>query len=164
MHFLLDMKNSRFAVVAVAFFTLLAGCAGINRQERKILVQHQVSPVVYDRMMQREILTLGDIIELSQRQVPPPLIIRYLYSTRAIYSLDKAGLARLNAAKVSREVLDYLLQTPDLFALRAYPAPYPYYEDGRPWYPYGAYYPYYPYPHIYGSSSVIITSGRCYRR
>ena len=150
----------RFPIIASVFALLfLAGCAAINRSEQNTLIQHNVSPVVSDRMVRGEVLTLSDIIELSRREVPPKLIIRYLYSTRAVYALDKQSLARLNQAKVCKEVMDYLLDTPSLFAPQYYPRPY---YDGPPWYP--AYYPYDPYypwgPHFYGGSSVIIMGGR----
>ena len=81
------------------------------------------------------------------------MIVHYLYSTRAIYSLDKQSLARLNQAKVRQEVLDYLLDTPSLFAPRPYVGGY----DG---YPYYGYYPYQPYPYYYGPSAVVVVGGR----
>jgi len=118
---------------------LLAGCAGIDRTERAALTQRNVSPTVYDRMMRRELLSIGDIAELSQRQVPPEVIIRYLRSSRAVYFLDKDALARLHQAKVHTAVLDYMLSTPSYYVP---PAPCYY---GAPGYPYG----YYPAPTVY---------------
>ncbi len=151
----------QFPIIASTIAVLfLAGCAAINRSEKTTLIQHNVSPVVCDRMVRGEILTLNDIIELSRREVPPKLIIRYLYSTRAIYALDKPSLARLNQAKVCKEVTDYLLDTPSLFTPQYYTRPY---YDAAPVYPaYYPYDPYYPYgPRFYGGSSVIIMGGRC---
>ena len=155
------MKCSHF-IVSICALGLLAGCAAINRSERNTLVQHNVSPVICDRMVHGEALTLSDIIELSQRQVPSRLIIHYLYSTRAVYSLDKQALARLNQAKVCQEVTDYLLETPALFAPRFCPGPY---YDGRAWYPYDAYYPCYPYygPRFYAGPSVVVVGARWHR-
>ncbi|MDD5351184.1 MAG: hypothetical protein PHQ12_13315 [Chthoniobacteraceae bacterium] len=146
-----------FLACLLALF-VFAGCASIDRNERKTLIAHSVSPAVYDRMMHGDVLSLSDIIELSQRQVPPPLMIRYLYSTRAIYSLDKPAMARLNQAKVSQDVINYLLDTPSLFGPRPYPGPY---YAPRPYYPYGAYYPYSPY--YYGPTSVVVVGGRWHR-
>ena len=145
-----------FLTSLLALF-VFAGCASIDRTERNTLAAHNVSPVIYDKMMHGEVLVLNDIIELSQRQVPPPLIIRYLYSTQAIYSLDKPALARLNQGKVGQEVINYLLETPSLFGPRPYPGPY---YGPRPWYPYGAYDPYYPY---YYGPSVVVVGGRWHR-
>ncbi len=136
---------------------VFAGCASINRNERQTLAVHNVSPVVYDKMMHGAVLSLDDIMELSQRQVPPPLIIHYLSSTRAIYNLDKPALARLNRCKVSQDVVDYLLETPSLFGPRAYP--YAYYGP-RPYYPYD----YYPYPYYYGPTSVVVVGGGRWHR
>jgi len=154
------MKWSHF-IASLCALGLLAGCAAINRSERNTLVQHNVSPVVCDRMVHGEVLTLSDIIDLSQRQVPPQLIVRYLYSTRAVYPLDKQALARLNQAKVCQEVTDYLLETPALFAPRFCPGPY---YGGRAWYPYDAYYPCYPYgPGFYAGPSVVVVGARWHR-
>lgn len=110
-------------------------------------------------MMRGEVLAISDIIELSNRQVPSPMVIRYLYSTRAVYSLDKQALARLNQAKVSQDVLDYLLDTPSLFGPRPYVGGY---YEARPWYPYDGYYPYYPY--YYGPRTVVVVGGRWHHR
>jgi len=151
------MKLSHLITGSLAL-VLFSGCAAIDRQERNTLITHNVSPVVYDRMLHGEVLTLSDIIELSRRQVPSPLIIRYLASTRAIYTLDKQALARLNEARVSKDVVNYLLETPTIYAPRYYARPY--YYDGGPWYPYDGYYPYRPYPAVYGSSVIVVGGGR----
>ena len=153
------MKQLYFIAAACAV-VLLAGCAAINRAEQKTLVQHNVSPAVCERMVQGDVLSLSDIIELSRKDVSARFIVHYLYSTRAIYSLDKQALARLNEAKVCTEVIDYLLETPSRFAPRYYPGPY--YVAPAPWYPYDAYYP--CGPRFYGSSTVIIENSRCRRR
>jgi hypothetical protein len=147
-----------FFLTSLLALFVFAGCASIDRNERLTLTSHNVSPVIYDKMMHGEVLALGDIIELSQRQVPPPLIIHYLYSTRAIYSLDKPGLALLNQGKVCQEVINYLVETPSIFGPRPYPGPC---YGARPWYPYDAYYPDYPY--YYGPAPVVVVGGRWHR-
>lgn len=153
---MLSMKATHL-ITSLLALALFAGCAAIDRQAQNTLVQHNVSPVVYNRMLQGDALSVDDIIELSRRQVPADMIIRYLRSTCAVYMLDKQSLSRLKQAKVCQEVIDYLLETPRLFAPRFYPRPY---YDCRPWYPYEAYYPYYPYyPQVYGTS-VIVVGGR----
>ncbi|MCX6967553.1 MAG: hypothetical protein NTZ46_07195 [Verrucomicrobia bacterium] len=154
----------KFPMVLSILALFLAGCAAINRSERNTLIQHNVSPVVSDRMVRGEVLTLSDIIELSRRDIPPQLIIHYLYSTHAIYDLDKPSIARLKEGKVCKEVTDYLLETPSLFAPRFAPGPF---YGGPAWYPWG-YYPYDAYygygPRFYGGSSVVIVGGRSHHR
>lgn len=151
--------KSPHLVISLLALVFLAGCASISRTERNTLIQHNVSSSVCDRMVRGNPLSLSDIIELSQRQVPDSIIVNYLDSTRVVYSLDKQSLTRLRQGKVSQGVINFLLDTPSLFAPR-------YVDYGpRPWYPYPAYYPYGPYygpcyPQIYGGSSVIITGGR----
>jgi len=93
----------------------LSGCAWLDRGERQTLAAHNVSAPVVEKMMRGNPLPLAAVVELSQRQVPPDLIIRYLHSTGAVYNLDKPLIARLEKEKVSREVIHYLLATPFLF-------------------------------------------------
>lgn len=154
--------KTRFCAAGLVSLMLFVGCASIDRSERTMLLQHHVSPSVYDKMMHGEVLTLSDIVELSQRQVPSSLMIRYLDSTRAIYTLDKSAMARLKGAKVCQEVIDYLVDTPARFAPRPV-----FYR--RPYYVYDDYYPYYapsyaPYPYYYGPTSVIVVGGRWHHR
>ena len=152
------MKRLRLIFVPLVAVALLAGCAHLSRPERNTLVQHCVPPSLTDRMVRGDVLTLSDIIELSQRNVPSRLIINYLYSTRAVYCLDKPGMARLNKAKVPQEVINYLLDTPNLFGPRPYAPRYyagPYYEP-YPWY--GPYWgPYWGGP--YYGTTVVVRSG-----
>ncbi len=148
------MKPIRL-IAPVLALALLVGCAHISRTERNTLVAHNVNPAVYDRMVRGDILTLSDIIELSQRNVPPQLIINYLYSTRAIYVLDKPALTRLNQARVSQELIGYLSQTESMFGPRVYS---PRYYGPAPYY-YDPYYPWRPYPYYYGPSGVVVIRG-----
>lgn len=138
-----------------SIIVLFAGCAGIDRQERRVLVQQNVSPVVYDRMMKGDPLSLSDVIELSRRQVPPGMVIRYLYSTRMVYTLDKNTLRRLREGGVNEEVVKYLQDTPEIFA----PVPRYYVE---PAYAPGPYYYGYPYRY-YVPPPVIYVGGRWHR-
>jgi len=129
------MKHPLPSLLCLLALLLLAGCSSLDRNERRILRAHDVSPVVFDKMSRWQGLSLDDIIELSQRQVPTQLITHYLYSTRVIYTLDKPTLARLQKAKVSQEVITYLLGTPYFFGPKSPANDY--------WYPYYDPYPFY---------------------
>jgi len=114
----------------------VAGCATLNRTDRYYLQDHSVPPVLYTHMLHGEPLSLGEIATLSQHHVSAGFIIHYLNDTGAVYRLSTDDVMRLRQEGVSREVIDYLLDTPSLYA----PRPYVY---GGPWYPadfyYGAY-------------------------
>ena len=144
------MKWLRFlpAVVAIG---LLAGCSTLTQNDRYMLQSHHVSPGLYTRMVDDDPLSLGDIIELSQKGVPADFIIHYIWDTRAVYRLSSNDVARLRKAGVSQRVIDYLLSVP-----RGYAQPYSY-----P-YPSGAYYPYPYYPYPYGYGPTVIVGGGYY--
>lgn len=144
-------------ISAVIVFGLLTGCATLNQSDSYLLQEHHVSPALYDRMNYKEYLTLSDIIELSQRQLPPKFIVHYLWSTYGVYHLSIGDVSRLRKAGVGKEVIDYLKTTESMYAPRRYP----YYP--RPAYPYDPYYdpyPYYPYGYYgYGYPTVIVGGG-----
>ena len=143
------MKKIFLMFLMVAGLLAFSGCATLNPYDRGLLVQHHVSNSLYQRMLHGEPLALEDVIELSRRQLPAGFIIHYLSSTRSAYHLSSGDVARLRKAGVSKEVVDYLLDTPALYAPRPYYYPYP---------------PYYPYdPYYYGGSSVIVGGGYWHR-
>lgn len=77
-------------------------------------------------------LEMADIIELTRRGLPPDFILRYLRSTGRVYSLSSLDVVKLRDAGVRPAVIDYMLSTPRLYAVR--------YVD--PWWGYEPYYYY----------------------
>jgi hypothetical protein len=141
------MKYRRLLVLCLLPL-LLAGCATVNRQDRTVLQSHNVPDDVYQKMMYGDPLSPGDIVVLSQRAVPPGLIIHYLKVTDGVYRLHKRDVDRLRAQGVNDEVIAYMLSTwrydgPGPYA--GYPPPPPY---AYPYYPYGYYDGYYGGPAI----------------
>jgi hypothetical protein len=132
---------------------LLAGCETVNRQDRAVLRAHDVPQDVFDKMLYGDPLSLADVIELSQRAVPPGLIIHYMDETDTAYRLRKPDVEHLRAAGVSQQVISYMLSTSAPYGPVAY----------GPAYPYGAGYPYgyYPYDYYYGPyfGPVVVLGG-----
>jgi len=142
-----------FAALAIGFFT---GCATLSQSDSYLLQEHHVSPALYERMSHKDFLAFSDIIELSQRQLPPSFIIHYLWSIQAVYHLSGSDVSRLKKAGVSKEVIDYMLGTAAVYAPRGYyyARPYgdPYYAAPYPYgYGYGGY--------GYGYPTVIVGGG-----
>ena len=108
------MKTSLLPWAAAALF--LAGCATLSDPERNVLRQHRVSAQLYAKMEHRERISLPDVMELSEKRVPPPFILSYLRSTYAVYRLTSDDVIVLRNAGVNRQVIDYLLATPTIFA------------------------------------------------
>jgi hypothetical protein len=120
---------------------LLAGCETLGQRDRTVLRAHNVPPDVYDRMLYGDPLSLEDVIALSQRDVPPGLIIHYMDETEAVYRLRKADAKHLEASGVDPAVVSYMLSTAPPYgpyAPVAYGAAYPPYA--YPYYAYGYYY------------------------
>jgi hypothetical protein len=110
----------------------LAGCATLSDQERAELRRHRVSPALYETMTRDRVLTLAEIVELSRKRVPDNLIVHYIEETESVYTLRTDDVTRLRRAGVSKTVIDYLLQTPALYATRLVPFAYPYPEYTSP--------------------------------
>jgi hypothetical protein len=150
------MKSRRFLLL-ILIPLVLAACQTVNRQDRAVLRAHNVPEDVYAKMVNGEPLSPDDVITLSQRRVPPGLIIHYIDGTDTAYRLRKADVERLRTAGVSDEVISYMLSTS---------APYeraPYQVGSAPPYPYP--YPYYPYDY-YGApyaGPVVVVGGGFHR-
>jgi hypothetical protein len=129
-------------MIAVGCALALGACATLDRRDRSFLQQHAIGGPLYERMLHQEPLELADIIELSHRGLPPPFVIHYLQGTYFVYNLKTEDVLELRRAGVPREVIDYLLATPGLYAPASVPL----------WYPYGPYdngYGYFGAPYFY---------------
>jgi hypothetical protein len=136
--------------------SLFAGCETINKQDREVLKAHEVPPDVYDKMLYGDPLSLGDVITLSQREVPPGLIIHYMQELDLVYYLRKPDVTHLRSAGVDESVISYMLSTepqygPGTYVGGYYGAPYPYPD------PYA--YSYGPYPYGYYGGPVLVVGG-----
>lgn len=111
----------RIWCAALILATLLTGCATISEKDRLVLQRQNVPAPLYARMLRHQPLELGEIVELSRRNVPPVIIVRYIDGTLAEYQLKTEDVVQLQRAGVSSEVIDYLLTTPGLNADRGQP-------------------------------------------
>lgn len=125
-------------LIAAVCALALGACSVLDHRERDFLQQHGVAGPLYEKMRHGEPLEIPEIIELSQKGLPSQFIIHYLRDTYFVYHLKPEDVQELRRAGVAREVIDYLLATPGLYAPRLGP-PYPY----GPYGPYG--YGYYGY-------------------
>ena len=150
------MKRPRFFLLLI-IPVFLAGCETINQQDRAVLRAHDVPPDIYDKMLYGDPLSLSDVIALSQRAVPPGLIIHYIDVTDTAYRLRKADVQHLRAAGVNEEVISYMLSTS---------APYGPVAPYGPGYAGPGPYPYYPYDYYYGGpyfGPVVVVGGGFHR-
>jgi hypothetical protein len=104
--------------IALVLTALLTGCATLSEKDRRVLQQQNVPAPLYARMLRHQPLALGEIVELSRKNVPPNTIVRYIDTTLAEYQLKTEDVVQLRRAGVSAEVIDYLLTTPGLNANR----------------------------------------------
>lgn len=98
---------------------LIAGAAGIlagtgigislDAQDRKIM--QQKSPRTIERIDNNEPLTINDVIKLSENGVHENIILQYMQMQETAYHLTQTQVRRLEAAKVSKKIIDYMLST-----------------------------------------------------
>jgi len=154
------MKRVCLLLLALIPILLVTGCETVDRQDRAVLRAHNVPEDVYEKMLYGDPLTPDDVIVLSQRAVPPGLMIRYMRDTDLVYALRKADVKRMRAAGVSEEVIAYMLSTAPPSGPVVYRGGYGYpygspYPGGYP-YAYGPYGPYGYYGDYYGGPVVFV--------
>lgn len=143
------MRLSRLLVILLPL--LLAAC-GLTDQQKADYARVQrsgVSSAIYDKMMHGDALSLYDIKALSRAGVSDAIILRYLRDHGTVYYLSSSDVTSLRKAGVSPSIVDYMLQTPQVYASAVYwdygPYPYPYWYGGPWWGGYPYYHSYYPY-------------------
>lgn len=105
------VRLSALAVMGI----FLAGCATTPRptqpQPQVVLGKLQALGVresTYDKIAAHRILTYTDLYGLVQKKVPSAVILTYIKSTHAPYTLSNGQLNALNNAGASAELLNYL--------------------------------------------------------
>ena len=140
-----------FRLAAILLPLLLAAC-GLSPQQQADYAEVRdsgVNPAVYDKMVHGDDLSLYDIKDLARAHVPDDIVLRYLRHRKTVYYLTTVDIGGLKTANVSPTIIDYLLQTPRVYA-SYYPAignGFGYFPDYDPFW--GPPYPNYPYPYNY---------------
>ena len=153
--------NLRPLLASVVLATCFTGCATFTPQEMSQIRQHGVSPVVVGKMEQGHVLSPRDVIELTHRGVPDNFIIRQIEDAGVDYVLTRNDIRRLEAARVSRPVMDALFDASRDFASRYSPDRFHIYA-ADPYYYSPYYYAPYPYYYPYGGVSLSFGGGRCW--
>ncbi len=138
--------------LAVLLLPLLLAACGLTPQEQADLAAVQrsgVNPAVYDKMAHGDSLGLNDIEALRRAGVSDGVTLRYLREQKTVYYLTAEDVGNLKTSGVSTSVIDYMLQTPQVYA-----SYYPAIGSGFGYFPYydpfwGPPYPNYPYPYHY---------------
>lgn len=92
---------------------LFAACASNPPQSKTPLVLPKlqamgISSATYSKIANHRVLTYDDIYGLLKKNVPSPVILTYIQSTKAPYTLTDAQLNQLNDAGASADLLNYL--------------------------------------------------------
>ena len=115
------MKPSRLLVL---FLPLVLAACGLSPQQKADYARVQssgVSSAVYDKMVHGDDLSLYDIKALTRAHVSDGVILRYLRDQHTIYYLNSDDVAGLRKAGVSQSIVDYMLQTPQMYGPGVYP-------------------------------------------
>jgi hypothetical protein len=126
----------KFHYLAIAALPLLLTACGLSPQQKADYARVQssgVSPAIYDKMLNDDDLSIGDIEALSRAHVNSGIILRYIRDEDTVYYIGQADVKEMEKAGVDRSVIDYMMQT----ARGGYwgPGPYPYFGVYDPfWY------------------------------
>jgi len=154
--------NLRPILTSALLLASLSGCATFTDAELGQIRQRGVSSAVVGKMQDGRVLSPGDVIELTRRGVADSLIIRQIEDAGVDYVLNRDDVKRLQAAHVSRPVLDALYAASDDFASRYAPRNRVHVYAGYPTYYDDPYYGPYPYYYPYSGVSVEVGGGRYY--
>jgi len=133
--------------------------AADSQDARQEIENSGIPPVLKKRMLDGEVLTVGDIEELGRYKVSEATVLKYLRTTPVVYILTTDDINRLQQAGVGKGVTDHMLATVKdrpvrvvhrYYGYYGYPYyGYPYYNAwwGYPGYYHYNYYPYYHHHH-----------------
>lgn len=100
---------------------MLGGCVTFKEEELDRIRACRVSPAVYRKLVQREVVTPPEIVELWQKRVPPLLIEKQLDKVGVDYALRHSDVALLQSAGVSAGVVEALHAASDRYVSRYAP-------------------------------------------
>lgn len=104
------------ALIGGAIGALTGGIVGhaMDQQQREILARQ--SPQTLHRVEQGQPLSLADIKALSRAGVSDEVIISQIRQSRTAYRLSTAEIIDLKDSGVSQRVIDFMINTPSLYA------------------------------------------------
>ncbi len=122
----------KYRILLLLVSTLALAACGLSDQQKAdyaSVSRAGVSSAIYDKMVNGDPLSVGDIISLSNARVSDGVIVRYIRDHGTVYVLNGDQIDRMHKSGVSASVIDFMVQS------------------GNPGYPYGpGPYPYgYPY-------------------
>jgi hypothetical protein len=119
------MKRFRFALL---FIPLLLTACGLSEQQKADYTAVQssgVSSAIYDKMVHGDALSLYDIKSLARAHVRDSIVLRYLRDHGTVYFLTSQDVTDLQKAGVSQSIIDYMLQTAQMYGPAGPYYPYP---------------------------------------
>ena len=114
------MTLLRFLPVA-ASIVFLSACATTPPQKSgppPVLAKLRamgIDNITYEKIANQRVLSYTDIYSLLKSKVPSPVILTYIKSTKAPYTLTNNQLEQLNDAGASADLLNYLGKSTGFF-------------------------------------------------
>ena len=127
------MKPARLFLLLTPLLLTACGLSPQQKADYASVEESGVSPAVYDKMMHGDNLSVFDIKALSRAHVNEGIILRYLRDQQTVYYLNSEDVTGLRKAGVSQSIVDYMLQTPQIYGPGPYPYSYPYGGPYRHW-------------------------------
>lgn len=99
------------ALIGSAVGAVSGGLIGAYLDDQDRRAMEKASPRTVDRMDRGDPLTLNDVIKLTHTGVDDDTIIHYMKNTNSRYNLSQSQIRRLHDAGVSRNVIDYMIES-----------------------------------------------------
>jgi hypothetical protein len=134
--FVMSLKKVFAAFLSGVLLFAATGCSTSVRSQRDALlleVRQRNAPIgVVARMQNLQPLRADDLVALHKSTVPERVMADYINLTGTSYVLNQETISRLRKEGLSREFVDFLLATPQLYpqvvrVVDYVPAPYPVY-------------------------------------
>jgi hypothetical protein len=114
------MRSAPFLCLLLAALAN-SGCVTFKDEEFAVIRSCQVSPAVYRKLTERQVVTPDDVVELWRRRVPPALIEKQIDKIGVDYALRQSDVDLLTRNGVSAGVIAALRAASERYVSRYAP-------------------------------------------
>ncbi len=115
------MTRGPLSFLSILIALACSSCVTFKEQEMETIRACRVSPAVYRKLVERQVVTPFDIAELWQKRVPSALIEKQLDKVGVDYALRQSDVSLLEAAGVGDGVMDALRAASERYVARYAP-------------------------------------------
>ncbi len=102
------------ALIGAAVGALAGGAIGNSMDRQQAAQLRAQAPQTYERVEQRQPLSISDIKALSEAKVNDDVIISQIVNSHTVFHLSTSDIIDLHNAGVSENVINFMINTPNL--------------------------------------------------